>query len=247
MKNMVAVLIYCLCCLLAGATMADSDSGGSPLRDGSIIVIQKYKGEPIPSGGVNFRDTERGQFTFRRQPNGDRHYLAEDGSVHHGNDARHTTVILEREPIPEMKRFIRFPPGRDLRPDMEWDTSVVEKTSCGDKSFEYRAHSKQGESYTLILDGKEHVVSTIQITYRATLFICPDSTGQHYGKRWERKWVALYVPSLDEFVSMTNFSFSRKSPPGSFFVDQERFDVNRLTDSAHGWRVVEINNKGKGR
>lgn len=229
-KNMVFVLFV----FLSAGVLA----GESLLGSGAKIVIQSYKGDPVVSGGVNFRDTERNQYSLRIEANGDRNYLAGDGSIHHGNSADHTTLIWKGKTIPEVKRFVRLPPEGKLQPGMEWDASVVGGTSCGDMPFEYKAVSVRGQPFELEIDGVKRSVETIEITYRASVRICSSIDKPTPIERWERRQVVLFAPLLDEVVQNTTTNYNWRATRNS---DED----TRFVDSAHGWRVVEIMNKNK--
>ena len=227
MKNMVMVLVYWV--LVGTGTVA---SGSELLGTGDKITIQSFEGEPIVSGGVAFRDTERSEYVLRIEADGARNFLAKDGSIHHGNSNNHTTLVWKGEPIPEPKRFIRLPPGGNLQPGMEWDASVVGGTSCGDMAFEYKAKSSQGEPFTLQIDGVSRSVKTIRIEYRASVRVCTSPNSLSPTKFWERKQVALYSPELDEFLASETISFNWRNSGAD--------EKNRFVDRAKGWRIVEI-------
>lgn len=225
MKNMVFVLFV----FLSAGVVA----GESLLASGSKIVIQSYSGDPVASGGVSFRDTERNQYSLRIEANGDRNYLLGDGSIHHGNSADHTTLIWNGKAIPGAKRFARLPPGGKLQSGMEWDASVVGGTSCGDMPFEYNAKSSEGTPFTLQMNGNPQSFRTIRIEYRASVRICAIWNALNPNRHWERKQVILFAPALNEIVESTTWSFNWRSSPNAN-------DESRFVDGAHGWRIVEI-------
>lgn len=230
MKSVLFALVLFLSAI--GGTTAVA--GGEPLLvSGSKIVIQSYRGDPVVSGGVKFRDTEQKEYLLRIEADGSRNYLVEDGSIHHGNSSDHTTLIWKGKPIPEAKRFVRLPQGRRLQPGMEWDASVVGGTSCGEMPFEYRAVSAQGRPFELEIDGVSRSVETIEIVYRASVRICPSPDKPTPIEKWERKQVLLFAPSLNEIVESTTISYNWRATRN---LDEE----TRFVDSAHGWRIKEI-------
>lgn len=239
MKTLLSLYLFFLA--IGSPFAASAMAADTSLPSGSKVLIGVYKADLNPGGGISgFRDTSESTYVLRIQPNGDRHYVHTDGSVHHGNSSRHTTLIWKGKDIPAAKQFVRLPPEGDLQPGMKWSANVQGETSCGEMPFQYEAYSLAGPTVGILFNGEVRQIETIKIVYVASVRICGSPGNPNPAEQWQRQQVVLFAPSLNEIVESLTFSFNWRSRIPSI-PEEDPKQTKRFLDSAHGWKIVGIN------
>jgi translation initiation factor IF-1 len=163
------------------------------LKTGDTVIVQTGSAIQTGSGPIEWKMRNPVTRILTIEPNGDRTYTLPSGRFSVKLNKEHSAIRTSSGEVPEEARFRRMIPG--IKPGDTWKFKTTWSGRGCVSDSNYLAIAKQGEPYTLLINGKEVVLQNIiRIDYTGDAGAsCSNSPGR--ADAW-----AIYSPDLNEVI-----------------------------------------------